>query len=817
MMQTLWVATLWLLRGLKKGDWLWLLIAVAMATMTVTFVSLLSETVQQSMEDKAALSLGADGVLRSSRPIDEQWRKEAVDLGLDAAFVTSLLTMIQIGESGDFKLVKLKAASESYPLRGEKSVNGLVQFEVKLEPKLAQLMALNLGKNSTLTLGHQTFQVVGTYQPNALEGLNAFAPELMIRLQDLPATQLLGAVSRATYELSVAGKDKQVAAWLKRIRQQKNPAWQILSAQAPSADLQKSMETAALFLQLAALSAVIIAGLSILIASRFYLQSWQNSIALMRAFGASQSKIRQLFAWQLSALALIGSALGVLIGLAFFIALKPWLADYFQPLAEVALWPSILLGLLAGGLVLWSFAWQAYRKVVNVSPMQVLKSVPSSVRLRDTWLGLLFLIVLVWSLIGLENLPWVLLGLFVVGLIFYIAAYLLWRLIRWWQPHTKGWLRIILSSLQRSPDLLKIQLISFGLVLFVLMLMTFVRQDLLTEWQASLAPNTPNAFVMNVQPDQQQATESVLQQFGLQPRLVAMARGRLVAKNGEVLVADQQSSNRARRLLEREANVALLPEVPSHNEILETSEGKRIEQGISIEKGMAELFDIELGDQLTFDFVGQMVKLPVTSIREVVWQNFEMNFFFILPQSYQMQLPISYMGNFYLTEAQREQPISAALNESVPGVLLIDISVIMQQVQQIMNQASWAVTGLYGFTLVSSILVLFTATLASQKGRVQGWLLLRTIGATQSILVKMGLMEFALLGLLSGVLAATFAQIASGLLGLFLFKMPWQWHPELWLLSLCLGALSLLVLGWLTQRRFLSLNPMELQSYLNRD
>lgn len=79
----------------------------------------------------------------------------------------------------------------------------------------------------------------------------------------------------------------------------------------------------------------------------------------------------------------------------------------------------ILLGMMSGGLVLWSFAWQAYRKVINVSPMQVLKAVPSSGRFRDGWLGLVFLVLLVWSLIGLESLPWVLTGLFVVGAAFY--------------------------------------------------------------------------------------------------------------------------------------------------------------------------------------------------------------------------------------------------------------------------------------------------------------------------------------------------------------------------------------------------------------
>lgn len=220
--------------------------------------------------------------------------------------------------------------------------------------------------------------------------------------------------------------------------------------------------------------------------------------------------------------------------------------------------------------------------------------------------------------------------------------------------------------------------------------------------------------------------------------------------------------------------MAFLSEVPAHNTVLHSLEARNIEQGGSIEKGMADLFDIKLEDRLTFDFAGQSVQLPVTSIRAVEWQSFQMNFFFILPKAYREQVPMSYIGNFYLSHSLEERPINTELNEQVPGVLLIDVSLIIAQVQEIMNQASWAVSGLYVFTLLSSILVLFTATLASQKGRIQGWLLLRTIVTTQATLVKMGLMEFALLGLLAGLLAAIFAQGASGLIGVTLFKMDLQ-------------------------------------------
>ena len=88
--QDLLTASKWFGRSLKRGDWLWLMIAVILASSTVTLVKQLGDTVQQSMLRKAAESLGADFVIRSSRPIESTWSQAAIDAGLETAHSTTL-------------------------------------------------------------------------------------------------------------------------------------------------------------------------------------------------------------------------------------------------------------------------------------------------------------------------------------------------------------------------------------------------------------------------------------------------------------------------------------------------------------------------------------------------------------------------------------------------------------------------------------------------------------------------------------------------------------------------------------------------------
>ncbi|MDG6774137.1 ABC transporter permease [Thiomicrorhabdus sp. ZW0627] len=829
-MKQLWLESLtaskWFLRSLKKGDWVWLILAVVIASMTVTLVKQLGETVQQSMLRKASESLGADLVIRSSRPIDAKWKSQAEGMGLKTAQSTSVVTMALSNDR--FQLVNLKGVTDNYPLRGEIKqtddlpFHALQENRVWVEPKLIGLMGLT--PDSEITLGQIKTRLAGSVlNQQTLAPMGGFAPQVLIPIDTFNQTKLIGPGSRASYELYVIGDQKQIKRFSKLLSQQENPHWQILSAQSPTEDLEQSMQTAWLFLDLSALSAVLVAGMSILIASRFYLNRWQNSMALLRALGADNAKMQRLFAMQLSWIALSSSLIGVLLGYGLSVLLHPLVGHYFQPLVVADAWPAMLSGFISGMLVLWSFAWQAFQTAVQTAPMQILKSVPRTPNGIHWFISFALLLVLISLMLGLKSITWILLGLVAISVALLGVAFGLLKVMAALQTNSKGWFRIALSNLLKEPGLVKIQLVSVGMVLFVLMLMTFVRQDLLQNWQASLPANTPNTFVMNIQPDQEQQVTDILASEKLYPELVPMARGRVTAVNHKPLLASEQQEDRARRLLERESNVAILEKIPSHNEVVKAIDSSKLTlPTVSVEEGIAELFHIQPGDILTFNFAGQNFDYQVSSLRKVEWQSFQLNFFFILEPVAQRYLPISYIGNFHLngtdetTHANPVSELTKTFAEKTPGVLLIDVRQIMKQIQDIMRQASWAVTGLYGFTLLASIGVLFTATLASQQARVQSWLLLRTLGARTNQIVKIGLTEFVLLGGLAGVLAASFAQVASLLISHFMLKTEPTLNPDLWLLSIVLGSGLLLVIGLLTQYSFLRKSPQQLKLYLNQ-
>ena len=77
-----------------------------------------------------------------------------------------------------------------------------------------------------------------------------------------------------------------------------------------------------------------------------------------------------------------------------------------------------------------------------------------------------------------------------------------------------------------------VQVVALSLGGMALLVLTLVRADLLQSWQGKLPLDTPNRFVVNIQPDQINLCRTFLPERSLPvPELQPMVRGRLIAIN----------------------------------------------------------------------------------------------------------------------------------------------------------------------------------------------------------------------------------------------------------------------------------------------
>jgi putative ABC transport system permease protein len=283
-----------------------------------------------------------------------------------------------------------------------------------------------------------------------------------------------------------------------------------------------------------------------------------------------------------------------------------------------------------------------------------------------------------------------------------------------------------------------------------------------------------------------------------------------MAINGQSVKAENYDNPRARRLAERERNLSWTDTLQDDNRIVAGRWWGESEDGqpeVSVEQGLAETLGIALGDRLRFRIAGQEIEARVASLRTVEWDSFRANFFILFEPGVLDGYPATWITSFHLETIRK--PLLADLVRAFPSVTVLDVDALMTKVREIMDRVVLAVEYVFLFTVLAGLVVLYAAIQATQDERLFESAILRTLGARRDTILKSLVAEFALLGLLAGVLAALAAALLGYVLAEHLFGFPYRLNPWLWLLGGGAGLVGVGLAGLLGARRVLAQPPLQ--------
>ncbi|MCC2970894.1 ABC transporter permease [Massilia sp. IC2-476] len=832
-------------RDWRAGELRFLLVALIVAVSALSSVGFFIDRMRAGLNRDAHQLLGADLLLNADDPIQQRWRDEATRRGLLIAETATFQSMAQAGEgeATSAQLAAVKAVTPGYPLRGQLTITldpdaasralgqktdgipapGTVWVDANLLP------ALRVGVGGTIQLGDKQFriaQLIAT-EPDKGASFANFAPRVMLSMADLPATHLVDAFSRVSYRLQVASPSRNdisgVAAyetWLRADIAARNVRGvRIETLENGRPEMRATLDRADSFLSLVGLLSAMLAAVAVAMAARRFMQRHLDACAMLRCLGMTQNQVGALYLIEFAIVGLAGSVLGVAVGFGAHFVLLEMIGSLLPPdLPPVSMLPA-LQGIATGMLLLVGFALPPVLQLRNVPHNRVIRreaAAPQPLALATYGLGIgVFLLLLLWQA-GDTKLALMTAGGFLGGLgVFALVAWLGLRLLRGLRGAFKhqAW-RFAITSLQRRPGATVVQVVSLSLGLMALLLLTVVRGDLMAAWRLATPPDAPNRFIINIQPEQAAGVEQQLRGAGVtKPVLYPMIRGRLTAINGKQLTRNTYQNGDARRLAEREFNLSTMPNLPETNEVVAGSWYKDA-PGVaeaSVEQGLAKTLGLKLGDVMRFDMAGLPVEAKVTSLRKLEWGSMRANFFVIINPAAMANAPASYMTAFHLPEggANAGGNLTNALTRAYPNLTVIDVSGIIRQLQEVLDQVVVAVEFLFMFTLASGVLVLYAALMGSQSERTREAGLLRALGATRGQLATAQRIEFLLVGGLSGVLAATGAAAMGWVLAEFVFKFAWRFEPQVWLAGALVGAVCALIGGWLGLRSVLRQPPLQ--------
>ncbi|HEY9280970.1 MAG TPA: FtsX-like permease family protein, partial [Eoetvoesiella sp.] len=760
------------LRALRRdwhsGELRLLMLALVVAVAAVTSVGFLSDRVGRALERNAAQMLGADLVMQSDSPIGQSFFDQARIRQLDVT--QTMLFPSMVSSASDSQLISLKAVGDGYPLRGKVKVSDSIvgagtaisevpaQGTVWVDAQVLSLLGLKPG--DMLSVGEAQMKIarVITYEPDRGVQFINVAPRVMMRIEDLPATELVAPGSRIKYALLVAGADSAVQDYKTWLTGHLQRGQKISTLGGDQPTIQRALDRAHQFLILVALLTVMIAAVAIALSARRFALRHQDGIAIMRCLGAGRSQVGVLLWTEFLSLGIIAATVGTLIGFGVHQGLVSVVAAWFDTALPGPSWRPALQGLIAGLVLLLGFALPPLSALRRVPPVRVLRR-ESALSVRNGWLAYAvgaaaFFALVLWVSADLR-LSIVISGGFslafvLFALIGYTGIWALSQLRRY--ADGRPTLRFALAGIARRKSLTVTQVCALAMGLMILLLLTITRTDLLTGWQNTVPPDAPNTFLINIQPDQQALVQTRLQQAGIgRTELAPMVRGRLVAINGQAVNGQMYAQGRAQRLVDREFNLSYMDDLPASNTIQTGRWLDPNQNEVSLESDLAVTLGIAVGDNLTFDVAGQAIKVMVTSVRDVKWDSFQTNFFAILSPAALKGAPVSYITSFHLPK--QSAGLAQQLVHEFPNLTVFDVGSILSQVQAILDQVIRAVQLLFLFTIAAGVLVLGAAFFSTRDERMHEVAILRVLGASSGQLSAALRIELVLIGGFAGLLA----------------------------------------------------------------
>ncbi|HEY4127838.1 MAG TPA: FtsX-like permease family protein, partial [Gammaproteobacteria bacterium] len=416
-----------------------------------------------------------------------------------------------------------------------------------------------------------------------------------------------------------------------------------------------------------------------------------------------------------------------------------------------------------------------------------------------------------WQVRTLELAFSVLVGLGVTVLLLGLGALLMLYILKGLRRGGGAGWRYGLANLNRHKRDAIIQMVAFGIGLMVLLLLALVRTDILQSWRTTLPEDAPNEFIINIQPDERDTVTKFFTDHGVKaPILYPFVRARLSAIGGKPVTGMHFQGEDSRRMVEREQNLSWSYDLPAGDTIVSGQwwDAAQAKQPLaSLEESFAAYLGVKVGDSISFDVAGTPLTVTVASIRKVRWDSFQPNFFVDLSPGALADHAGTWITSVYLPP--EKTPILADLIRQLPSLTLFDINAIMQQVRQLMDEASLAVEYVFLFTLGAGVVVLLAAVQATRDERRFEAAVLRAIGASRRRLRAAALAEYAALGFASGLLGALAATLVAWALAVRIFNLPYRPDWRIWVLGIFAGTVIVAFSGMMATRRVLKAPPVE--------
>jgi putative ABC transport system permease protein len=794
-----------------RASWrrlLFFFICIAVGVAAIVAMRSVIQTVRQVFGTEARSLIAADVLISTNRDWAPQTR-EAIDRRLREFGATewteTIETPTMVRPADDRRQVarmsELRAVEKAFPLygtlklqSGEPYTHGLLENRgVLVRPEL--LTALGVAVGDQVTIGKANFTIRGviTDEPGRRVGNFSLGPRVLIDSADLPAAGLLSFGSRARHVLLVRVADEQIEPLVSALRADfKDDFVNARSFHSSDDEIGRDFDRAENYLSMVGLIIVILGGIAVSSVTRVFVQQKMHSIAVLKCTGATSGQIIAVYLLQVMVLGLAGSLLGVVLA-RIAIAAIPYVVDT----SATSLLGEVHYGITASAMTQGLGIGVLVSLLFSIVPLLRVRSVKPSLLLRDesaasagidwTRIAALVLVtaglvaVTAWQAASLKVGLIVCAGFSVLAVLLMLAGRLLVRAVAPLASTPSFPLRHAVLHLSRPGNQTRVILLAVGLGAFFIVGVRALQASLLEEFSTEMTADAPDMFLMDVQRDQVEGVRTFLADPAHAAgsfRLIPVLRARVTGVAGRDTNLESFEDVRARGSLAREYTITYRGAVETNEEVIDGQfwSGPSSDPEVSIEEGIHERFQINVGDVVTFDILGRKIEAKVTSIRRVDWKDSRNGGFMfvfrpgVLDTAPQMFIsPLKGPG-----EPEARARFQHDLVAQFPNVSVIDFHEILATIQDVMSKVTLAISVVGGLVLFSGALILIGAVAMTKFQRVYEAAVFKTLGANTRTIARMLLYEYGVLGLLAGAVGSLGAVALTWGVSRYALDIPWR-------------------------------------------
>ncbi len=791
------------------------LICLIMGVMTIAAVGSLSHALNAGLSADGAKLLGGDIDLRLlHRPATADHRAYLKANSTSYSEIIKMRAMVRPIDRRDVRaMVELKAVDQAYPLVGDlltdpaKPLLDLLKSERNVWGAIVDanlLVRLGLAVGDQVRLGAATYQIRGTVlsEPDRIANVFTFGPRFLISEASLGDTRLIQPGSQIKYHHRLTlNPGTDIDGWKQQLGNTFPQAgWRIRTPQEAAPGVRGFFERMTLFLSFIGLTVLLVGGLGITGAIKSYLNARIATLATFKCLGASGDLIFKVYMLQVLILGLVGVSIGIMIGglspiillhlIGNQLPVQPVLGVFMQPLALAAGF---------GMLSTITFSLWPIAAASEVRPAGLFRAriAPIDAKPKRNYRIAMMVGIFTLALLCIGTASdryfayWFVGGSALTLLLLRSGASLVMRLAARIPPPANALWRLAQANLHRPGAATPAIIVSMGLGLSVLVAIALIEGNMSRQISERLPERAPAFFFVDIQPHQvaafDKAVTGIKGTSGYQ-RLPTL-RGRIVKIDGTP-VEQVNLGHDSHWAIRGDRALTFAGTKPVESKVTEGEWWPADYVGppiISLDAGLAKGFGIGIGDTLTLNILGREITAKVHNLRQIDWRHLRFDFAIIFAPGTLEGAPLTHIAAIEADPAI-ELAVEKAATDPFPNISAIRVRDALEAAGKILSGIGAAIKGTAALTIIAGAVVLAGVIASEHQRRVYDAVVFKVLGATRRRILTVYLLEYGLLGLLTGLISAAIGTLTGWAVIRFLMRSEWAFLGDVvaWTLIVCI-------------------------------